>query len=101
MNVFVRVLYIPFCICLCICPGIYDHDLSLFYAFHLLLLLFEPPAEKNELGSWKKKKTKQSGSPNIDDGTQIVPPLLWLFSLSLLPQNLPFQSEIAKNQGSS
>lgn len=90
----IHVWYIPFYICLYICPGIVDHDLSLVYAFHLLLLLFEPPA---------KIRVRILEERNPGDSIQMmelksVPPPLWLFSLSLLPQNLPFQSEMPKNK---
>jgi len=39
-----HVWYKPFYICLYVCHGV-DHNLSLFSAFHHLLLLFEPPAQ--------------------------------------------------------
>lgn len=94
----IHVWYIPFYICLYICPGIVDHDLSLVYAFHLLLLLFEPPAQirVRTLGrkTWLTQYRWWNSKVYVD-----VPPPLWLSLLSLLLQNLPFQSETPKNKG--
>ena len=87
----------PFCICLYICPGIVDHDLSLFSAFHLLLLLFEPPTSKNGLDSGKETWMAQDRWWNSKVYVHVPPPL-WLFSLFLLPQKPPSQSEMPKNK---